>query len=190
MRFEILPGLPPYGPMAVNFSVHGPREHREGLVVRFYPKNSEPWVGNFVGGMSACNAVLDYPGGDYVIVVAQGDACILDPERRIVLDRIAGDIKQVISVSSLGSVVFQRLTDFIAIRDDNSGWHSPRISWDGFRNIEVHEATLLGEAYTPNGNYWAPFQLDLLTGHCTDGIYEKEMSEAGLIARDADRPLN
>jgi hypothetical protein len=182
MRFEVLSGLPPYGPMAISFTKNGAREHREGLVVRFYPKASEPWVGNFIGGMTACNVVLDHPNETYVIVVAQGEACIVDPERRTVIDRMARDIKQVIPVPSLGSVIFQRLTDFLAIRADNSGWHSPRISWDGFRNVEVRETELLGEAYTPGDDTWVPFKLDLLTGHCTDGIYEKEMSRAVLVS--------
>src|SRR5258707_1083864 len=91
---------------------------------------------------------------------------------------MAGDIKQVISIPSLGFVIFQGLIDFIAIGADNSGWLSPRISWDGFRNVEVHETDLLGEAYSPVSDAWVPFQLDLLTGHCTDGIYEKEMARA------------
>jgi hypothetical protein len=183
MRFEVLPGLPPHGPMAISFTRNGAREHREGLVVRFYPRASEPWVGNFIEGMTACNVVLDHPNETCVIVVAQGEACLVDPERRAVIDRIAWDIDQVIPVPSLGSVVFQCLTDFFAIRADNSGWHSPRISWDGFRNIEVRETELLGEAYSPVSDAWAPFRLDLLTGHCTDGIYEKEMSRAVLVSR-------
>jgi hypothetical protein len=164
--------------MAISFTKNGAREHREGLVVRFYPTASEPWVGNFFGGMNAYNAVLDHPNETYVIVVAQGEACIVDPERRAVLDRMAWDTEQVISVPSLRSVIFQRLTDFIAVGADNSGWLSPRISWDGFRNVEVRETDLLGEAYSPVSDAWAPFRLDLLTGHCTDGIYEKEMARA------------
>ena len=178
MRFEILPGLPPYGPMAISFTRNGAREHREGLVVRFYPAASEPWVGNFIGGETACNIVIDHPNKAYVIVVAQGEACIVDPERRAILDSMAWDTDQVFSIPSLGLVIFQRLTDFIAIGADNAGWLSPRISWDGFRNVEVHETDLLGEAYSPVSDAWVPFQLDLLTGHCTDGIYEKEMARA------------
>jgi hypothetical protein len=184
MRFEVLPGLPPYGPMAISFTRNGAREHREGLVVRFYPRASEPWVGNFVGGgETACDVVLDHPNETYVIVVARGEACFVDPERRAVIDRTAGDIMQVISLPSLGSVVFQHSTEFIAVRADNSGWHSPRISWDGFRNIEVRETELLGEAYSPVSDAWAPFRLDLVTGRCTDGIYEKEISRAVLVSR-------
>jgi hypothetical protein len=183
MRFEVLPGLPPYGPMAISFTKNGAREHREGLVVRFHPRDSKPWVGNFIGGTTACNIVLNHPNETYVIVVAQGEGCIVDPERRTVLDRMAVDITRAISVPSLGSVVFQGLTDFTAIRADNSGWRSPRISWDGFRNVEVHETNLLGQAYSPVSNVWVRFRLDLLTGRCTDGIYEKEMARAVPVSR-------
>ncbi len=172
--------------MAVSFTKRGAREHREGLVVRFYPRESEPWIGNFIGGMTACNIVLDHPNGMHIIVVARGEASVVDPEHRAVLNRIAGDIKQVISMPSLGSIIFQRSTDFTAIRADNSGWHSPRISWDGFRNIEAHGTELLGEAYTPASNAWVPFKLDLVTGHCTDGIYEKEISRAVPLATKSD----
>jgi hypothetical protein len=182
MRFEVLPGLPTYGPMAISFTKNGAREHREGLVVRFYPTKSEPWVGNFIGGMTACNIVLEHPNETYVIVVARGEAHIVDPERRVVLDRMMADIQQAFSLPALGFVVFQGLTDFSALKADNSGWRSPRISWDGIRNVKVRETELLGEAYTPIGDTWVPFKLDLLNGHCTDGIYEKEIARAKLVS--------
>jgi len=178
MRFEILPSLPPYGPMAVSFTENGAREHREGLVVRFYPDQSDPWIGNFLGGTAECTVVLDHPNGCDVLIVAKGDACIIDPEHRSVRDRIAGDVTAVIPLPLLTSVVFQGVTDFTAIRADNSGWRSSRISWDGFRNIEVCKTESLGEAYTPIGDGWVPFCLNVLTGHCTDGIYQQDMARA------------
>jgi hypothetical protein len=104
MRFEILPGLPPYGPMAVSFTIHGAREHREGLVVRFNPKGSEPWVGNFIGGLTACTVVLDHPNESDVIVVARGEACVVDPDHRAIRDRIAGNVEQVIPLPWLNSI--------------------------------------------------------------------------------------
>ncbi|KRR18870.1 hypothetical protein CQ13_10595 [Bradyrhizobium retamae] len=179
MRFEILPGLPPYGPRAVSFTGRGEHEFREGLVVRFYPEKSDPWVGNFLGGMTNCTAVLDHPNGADVIVVADGHTCVIDPESRAMRDCAAwDDIAAVFPLHQLGLVVFQGLVDFAAVRSDNSGWISPRISWDSFRNVKVHETELTGEAWTPVGDIWAPFTLDLLTGHCADGIYEKDMARA------------
>jgi hypothetical protein len=96
MRFAILPGLPVYGPMALSFTKNGAREHREGLVVRFYPGSSEPWVGNFLGGLTSYNKVLNHPNETDVIVVARGEGHIVDLERRAVRHRSGGDIEDVI----------------------------------------------------------------------------------------------
>jgi hypothetical protein len=79
---------------------HGERAFREGLVVRFYPKGSDPWIGNFVGGIFDCTTVLDHPNGRDLIVVACGDTCITDPEDRAVRDHIASDTGQVIGTGS------------------------------------------------------------------------------------------
>ena len=179
MHFEILPGLPPYGPMAVSFTERGDQEFREGLVVRFYPEKSDPWIGNFLGGMTNCTTVLDHPNETDVIVVAKGDACVVDLEGRAIRDRIGSDVAAVIPSPTLGLVIFQRFVDFTAVRSDGSRWVSPRISWDGFRNIKVHESVVSGEAWAPSvGDIWVPFTLDLLTGHCADGIYGKDMARA------------
>ncbi len=78
------------------------------------------------------------------------------------------------------------MVDFSAVRSDNFRWISPRISWDSFRNINVHETQLNGEAWTPIGDAWVPFTLDLLTGCCTDGIYEIDMARAQHVTRKTD----
>jgi len=177
MRFEILPGLPAYGPRAISFTLHGEREHREGLVVRFYPRHSEPWTGNFIDGTTICTAVLEHPNKSDIIVIAQGEGSIVDPETRTIHDRI-GDVEQVIELPSLRCVVLRDFTGFRALSVDNKGWRSPRISWDGFRKVTVRGTDLLGEAYTPIQDSWVPFKLDLLTGHCPDGVYGNEKSRA------------
>ena len=181
MRFEILAGLPPYGPMALSFTYRGTREHREGLVVRFYPRESEPWVGNFLGGATACNLVLDHPNEVDVIVVAKGEGSVVDLENRAIREIVAVDIEEVIPLASI--VLFRGMVGFMAVKADGSGWHSPRISWDGLRIIEIRGTELQGEAYTPIADEWVPFKLDLLTGHCPNGVYEKEMAGAVLISR-------
>lgn len=122
--------------------------------------------------------MLEHPNSTDVIVVARGDACIVDPENRAVRDHIAGDVEQVIRAPSLELVVFRGMTDFKAIKADNSGWRSPRISWDGLRNIKLRGSELFGEAYTPVQDAWVPFKLDILTGQCSDGICQSEMARA------------
>ncbi len=172
MRFEVLPGLPPVGPAAVSFTENGPREWREGLVIRFFPLTIDPWVGNFLGGSTKFNLVVFHPNERDVIVVAKGEAFIVDPESRTVRDRFGYDIEAVIPLPTQGSLVFQGRTDFRAVRADNSSWRSSRISWDGFRDIQIHGSELKGEAWTPIGDEWVLFYLDLITGYCPNPAYK------------------
>lgn len=187
MRFEVLPGLPPYGPPAVSFTERGDSEFREGLVVRFCPKRSDPWVGNFLGGMSDYTNVLDHPNGTDVIVVAWGETFVIDPEHRAIREHVASDTQRAIPAPALGLILFQGLVGFNAVRSDNSRWKSPRISWDSFRNINLLETELTGEAWTPIGDTWVPFALDLLTGRCTGAIYETDMARALRATPRADQ---
>src|SRR5271165_588214 len=48
--FEILNGLPPYGPAALPFPEAGRGAFREGLIVRFHGVAGDSWVGNFQKG--------------------------------------------------------------------------------------------------------------------------------------------
>ena len=84
MRFEILPGLPAYGPPAISFPKSDVPTFREGLVVRFQPEQSEPWVGNFLGGSTDYDRVLAHPNGREAIVVSRGHGCIVDAETKSV----------------------------------------------------------------------------------------------------------
>ena len=178
MLFEILPGLPPYGPPALSFTENGPREWREGLVVRFYPTDSESWVGNFLSGSTKCNSVLDHPNERDVIVVSMGEVFIVDPETRNLRDRFGGQIEEVFPLEELKSVIFRSITDFRAVTVNNTNWRSPRISWDGFRNIKKHGTELSGEAWSPVQDAWVPFKLNLSNGQCSDAVYQSDMRRA------------
>ena len=87
MRFEIFHGLPAYGPMAISFTRNGAREHREGLVVRFYPAASEPWVSRVIGGETTCNIVINHANKAYFVSSHKCRRC--DPVPRAILDSMA-----------------------------------------------------------------------------------------------------
>jgi hypothetical protein len=150
----------------------------EGLVVRFFPKTIDSWVGNFLGGSTKFNFIVFHSNERDVIVVAKGEAFIVDPESRTVRDRFGYDIEAVIPLAAQGSLIFQGRTDFRAVRADNSSWRSPRISWDGFRAIQIHGSKLKGEAWTPIGDKWMPFDLDLITGYCPNPAYNAQNCRA------------
>jgi hypothetical protein len=184
MRYEVLPGLPPYGPTALPFNAGGSTGawggHSAGLVVRFHPDASNSWVGNFQPGSGGWEDVLDHPNGQHVVVVARGQAYVVDPETRQLLFAFSGSIQHVVRLPEFNAILFSDGLSFEAIKGSGVWWRSPRISWDEIRNIKVDGSVLRAEASTPtvDGNQWIPFTLNLMTGQCEGSIYECQMRRA------------
>lgn len=97
-RYEILPGLPPYGLPAVTFSATGQGKHREGFVVRFFPGSDQSWIGNFIGAFGGLRGVYDHPNGVHLIVCSGGECYVIDPESQQCLVSFGGEVIEVISV--------------------------------------------------------------------------------------------
>lgn len=51
---------------------------------------------------------------------------------------------------------------------------TPRISWDGMRNLERDVEAISGEAWDPMQNLWLPFRADLRSGEVEGGSYINE----------------
>jgi hypothetical protein len=170
--WTILDGLPPYGPMAVPFSLSGQGLHREGLVVSFAAP-SGTWVGNFQRGDASLDEVLAHPDGQHVVVVAGGNAYVIDPEDQSLHAHLAQQIEHIVIVSELGLVFFGNGLWFEAVGPTGTAWRSRRFSWDGVRQVELVGLTLRGEAYAPEGpvGAWYPFELDIRTGTVSGGSY-------------------
>ena len=178
-RFEVLQGLPPYGPMALPFPSTGRQAFKEGLVVRFWSKNSETWVGNFQQSFTGYDAVLAHPDGHQVVVIASGAGYVIDPEIRCETRReLSIAIMFATHLPELGIILICDGLQFATLKADGEGWASNRIAWDGIRSISIEGARLHAEAYSPISARWHPFSLDLNTGKCTNAIYSAEMSTA------------
>ena len=172
IRWEILAGLPPYGPAAVSFSATGHGMHREGLVVRFFTGSDEDWVGNFQPGLTGSADVLGHPNGKDVIVIAGGQGYIISPTSRLCLATFGGQIECVKAAPRQRMVMFVSLTDVTAIGTDGLVWHSRRISWDGMRNLRITDAKFVGEAYSPLDDGWHDFEVDLSSGMAIGGSFQ------------------
>jgi len=185
--FEILPGLPPYGPAAEPFPEDGRQAYREGLVIRFRPRGNPSWVGNFQRGWSVFNSVVLHPDQYQVIVVAGGAGYIVDPGSRRQMHQfgLSGSSSFLQSLPELNLVVFGEGLRIAACLACNTAWCTERISWDGMRNITVTASTLRGEAWSPVSDRWHPFEVDLLTGKTSEAIYPREMANAIRIAPSA-----
>lgn len=170
--WEILDGLPVYGPMAEPFSATGEGTHREGFVVRFSPSTGS-WIGNFQRGFSSLNVVLAHPDARHVVVVAGGTAYIVEPDSHALVSHFGALIEEIVSVPEIGFVLFGNGLWFEALGPKGKVWRSRRISWDGMRNLVLAGEVIRGDAWAPEGpdGAWYPFELEVMTGAVRGGAY-------------------
>ena len=173
-RFEILDGLPPYGPQAESFSAKDTGKHCEGFVVRFMPAEAGAWVGNCVRGMTRFDAVRELPDGSGpIIVIAGGEAYLVDPLAAKAHAMTGGMIVGAYPIPELNQVLLDNTCWFEIVGASGLQWKTPRLSWDGFRSISIQGAKVFGEAYSPvdKNKEWFPFAIDLVKRSAEGGSY-------------------
>lgn len=172
-RYEVLNGLPSYGPMYITVSVDGEPFHSEGLVVRFYKSDGSEWVANFYPGWTDCNLLLDYPNKDRIIVIAGGQGYLMTPEQHIPIDTF--EVANEAIKTKDGKIVLVDDIHVWLVDDMGIGWESERISWDGIKDLKLQDHVLTGLSYDPMDsiNEWIPFSVDLETKVVTGGSYRR-----------------
>jgi len=168
-----LPGLPAYGPPPQPFPASGQGAHREGLVVEFDDGNGNTWVGNFQRWLTSYDAIFYTFGKDRPIIISGGKGYVVDIFSRTAIQEIDGGsgIHWCLELPERGWLVVADDTDFEAYDCKGLVWRSGRVSWDGMRNLTHRDGKIFGEAYTPMGDFYIPFELDLNTGIFTGGSY-------------------
>jgi hypothetical protein len=170
-RWEILPGLPPYGPPAISLSSTGHGKHSEGFVVRFFTPSGESWVGNFSRGLVKFQGVFEHPDGERAVVVAGGTAYVVSPERRACDSTFGAQIGWCCNVPTMHLLVFATLVDVLILDQGGNLSRSCRISWDGLSDLKLDGHVISGRAYTPLDEEWRDFQIDLESRDVIGGTY-------------------
>lgn len=165
---RILPGLPPYGELAISFPVAN--AFREGMVVEFRSEDVS-WVGNFAPRWHPETSVHLDLGERAVVVIAGGAGYVVDALQRTLVRAIQMDVVRIWFEPNLGAMVVSNDLWFAAFNDRHVLWRCPRLSWDGMRDVECAEGQVTGEAYSPLDDTWRRFQLDLSTGVASGGSY-------------------
>ena len=175
LSVQLLPGLPPYGPMAMSFPKEWGRRGQEGVVVEF--KNDDfCWVGNFSRGLYGITFAATHPNQRDAVVVAKGDLWCVDPVQRTA-SLVLQSIESAIEVRNPDGWLLNIQGLAIArFGPDGLLWHTKRLSWDGFTQLALVGDELTGLACEPSENSWAPFQVDIRTGSSTGGSHFPEKS--------------
>ena len=171
-RFEILAGLPGDGPLPEYFGSEANGRYREGFVVRFFPDNNEPWVGNFQADSTTMSQVLEWRSPDLVTVIAQGRAYDVNlATRRVIREFGSGSIEFFAAAPAIDGFVVGNGLWFESLHTPARPWRTRRISWDGMRSLHIDGFVLSGEAYNPMEDRWEPFTVDLRDGTAAGGSY-------------------
>ena len=171
-NYHILPGLPGVGPWPLPFSATGQGMHREGLVVEFFPKSNESWIGNFQPGVTTLNTVVVAQDERTAFLIVGGQAYVVCIETRQLLAHHDNDIEFFHHCPDDGQVITGSNCDFTAYRSVDRLWRTRRISWDGFRNIEIESGCLRGEAWCFDDT-WHVFSVALDSGKTSGGSYHE-----------------
>lgn len=165
---RLLEGLPPYGPLATPFPADWGRLGREGTVAEFKTE-AGTWVANFQRGLGGIDLAHLHPNKHDAVVVAGGDLWVVDGiarSARCLLPAIAAAFE----VRDPEGWLFNRQgLAFARFGPDGLMWHTRRLSWDGFDQLEVGEREVTGLAWSPMEGRWYPFRVDLHTGRSTGG---------------------
>jgi hypothetical protein len=174
-QFEILPGLPGYGPLPEQFSATGQGKYREGYVVKFMSEGAEEWVGNFQPGLTRFSGVFQHPDQVNVVVVAGGAAYVVDPNKRQLMENFGGSIESVFELKNNGLLILGNGLSFAALASDGILWQAKRLSWDGMRNVAIINDKIIGEGWMFDDT-WHSFEVNLTTGESEGGAYEEPES--------------
>jgi hypothetical protein len=176
LSMRVLPGLPPYGPLATGFPGDWGRLGREGFVVEFVTEAGR-WVANFKPGLGGLDLVAVHPNNVDAVVVAHGDLWLVRP-RDHTAEKLLSAIDAAFDVHNPDGWVFSR-QGVALVRFGPAGliWHTRRISWDGFDHLTIQGRELTGLAWSPLDDRLHPFRVDLSSGRSVGGSFFEEDEE-------------
>jgi hypothetical protein len=172
IEFEVLAGMPVYGPYPEQFTSTSWGTHSEGFVVRIVPSGLEPWVGNFQRGLSSFDGVHPHPNERDLIVVAGGQAYVVESTSRHLVETFGADLSWSRAFPEHQLVLFHNGIWFTAYGPSGKLWKSRRVSWDGIRVQSVEFPSLSGDAWSPLEDRWVVFTLDMERGGVSGGSYD------------------
>ena len=144
--------------------------HREGYVVEFSGSEGSGWVGNFQPGLASLFAVVAHPNGKHIVVVAGGQAYVVEPNSKQLVGQFGAAIQHLIELPQRQGLLVSNGLWFELHGAQGLTWRSKRVSWDGVRNIQVQGGVVGGEGWCFDES-WHAFSIQMESGCASGGGY-------------------
>ena len=163
-KFEVLDGLPPYGPMYISVTNNEIPDYSEGFVVRLFKSDGTSWVGNFKRGWTSFKAVYELQNVASVLIIAYGTAYLVDPNNIQPVDVFGVDYSAAVTTKN-HQIVLEGLTWLTIVEPTGAFRNSKGISLDGLSNLAIQDNIVSGLAYLPGKmhNDWVEYTYDIET---------------------------
>ncbi len=159
MRYEILAGLPPYGPMYISVSQNGKEHYSDGFVVRFFNSDNTSWVANFERGWTRLSGVFELPAHGELLVIAGGNCYLMSPDQTEPRSFFGCNYHWALPAPD-HRIVLADETGLTIVEPNGDYWHSEDIALDGFKKIEIESNIVTGLA-SCNIDEWMEFSYDI-----------------------------
>lgn len=171
-RYEILESLPVYGSMYVPVTEKGEPYYSEGLPIRFFKSNGEEWVANFKPGWTKFNWIHEFEDQNKLLVIAGGTCYLMNPDEILPLSVFGVDYEKVLEMLD-GRLILQGGVDLTIVEPNTDYWDTQRISWDGFKDLNLVGNNVTGFSYDPTNhlNEWSEFNYDVDSKILIGGSY-------------------
>lgn len=171
-RYEILDGLPPYGPMYIPISENEEQFYSEGVVVRFYKVDGTNWVANFKTGWTDLKEVIKLNSTKNLLVIACGTCYIMNPEETKPIKVFGVGFSNLIQTES-NEIILQDQTDLTIVEPNGEYWNTEQISWNGLKEVIYKNRTVSGLSFIPryDKDEWVEFSYNLDTKTLTGGSF-------------------
>lgn len=161
-RYELLEHLPPYGPPALLFSPSGPGPYSEQLIIRFWDRWGQDWVGNFRRDRGIGDEVISFKNPGRLLVIAKGNIYLVDIDTRACLLAENAQVQERFEIPAVDYVVLRENRAFGAYGSDGRIWSTPD-PLGFFREIKTTGVVMSGLSKDDWENE-VRFELNLETG--------------------------
>jgi hypothetical protein len=111
------------------------------------------------------------------VVVASGDLWVVNPVQRSA-QRLLPASETALQVRDPdGWISIDKASPLPASGRAGIVWHTRRLSWDGFDQLNIVHGQVTGVSWSPLDDEWRPFRVDLSTGQSTGSDYFDEDTE-------------
>lgn len=137
----------------------------DGVIVEVEPEQGLTWQGVFGFGEAVANRVTALsatPDPNVLCVVARGAGYLVEVEDPSRFEEIeCRPILGLHAVANENVLLLHDFVHFVAYDDRGLAWKSPRISWDGIREVRIDVRTIRAQVW--RGEDWIETELELFS---------------------------